>query len=79
MVALSLELKSQDIVFDYSYEESDIRDAFTLLGVSNFKYKMPKAFKGFYFDLIVKEYYEGKEIGSTSEAPRFEKMKKVLQ
>ena len=76
---LTIQLKSQDIVFASDYDKSDLQDAFTLLGVSNFKYKMPANFKGFYFDLIIKEYYEGNEISLVSQAKRFETMRQVLQ
>ena len=55
LTILTSQLKSQDIVYEYDYDKSDLQDAFTLLGVSNFKYKMPADFKGFYFDLIIKE------------------------
>ncbi len=71
-------IKAQDIVFKSDYNQSDLNDAFTLLGVHNFKYQMPVEFKGFYFDLIIKEYYEGKEIASLSQAKRFETMRQVL-
>lgn len=79
LFALTIQLRSQEIQFTYDYDKSDIQDAFTLLGVSNFKYRMPVAFKGSYFDLIIKEYYEGKEIASVSQAKRFENMRRVLQ
>jgi hypothetical protein len=72
-------LSSQEVEFSYDYDKSDIQDAFTLLGIRNFKYQMPAEFKGYYFDLIIKEYYEGKEINSISQAKRFENMRQVLQ
>ena len=79
LTTVTLGLKSQDVVFASDYDKSDLQDAFTLLGVSNFKYKMPADFKGFYFDLIIKEYYDGKEVSSVSQAKRFETMRHVLQ
>ena len=75
----TLNLKSQDIVFESDFDKSDIQDAFTLLGVSNFKYKMPVEFKGYYFDLTVKEYYDGKEVNVVSHTKKLESMRKVLQ
>lgn len=76
---LTLHLKSQDIVFESDFDKADIQDAFTLLGVSNFKYKMPADFKGYYFDLTVKEYYDGKEVSVVTHTKKFESMRKVLQ
>jgi hypothetical protein len=76
---VTLGLKSQDIVHEYDYDKSDLQDAFTLLGVSNFKYKMPADFKGFYFDLIIKEYYDGKEISFVSKAKGYETRRQFLQ
>lgn len=71
-------LCAQDIVFTNDYDKSDIQDAFTLMSIHNFKYKMPEEFKGYYFDLIIKEYYEGKEISIVSQSKRFENMRHVL-
>lgn len=79
LTILTSQLKSQDIVYEYDYDKSDLQDAFTLLGVSNFKYKMPADFKGFYFDLIIKEYYDGKEISVVSKAKGFETRRQRLQ
>ena len=79
LTILTLHLKCQDIVFESDFDQSDAKDAFTLLGVSNFKYKMPSEFKGYYFDLTVKEYYDGKEISVVTQTKRFETMRNVLQ
>lgn len=78
LILLTFQLRSQEIQFSYDYDKSDIQDAFRLLGIYNFKYQMPAEYKGFYFDLIIKEYYEGKEIASVSQAKRFENMRHVL-
>lgn len=69
---------AQKIKFSQEYNDADIQDAFTLLGVQNFKFTMPTEFKACYFDLIVKEYFEGKEINITSQFDRLKKMKQVL-
>lgn len=79
LTTVTLGLKSQGVIFASDYDKADLQDAFALLGVSNFKYKMPADFKGDYFDLIIKEYYDGKEISSVSQAKRFETMRQVLQ
>jgi hypothetical protein len=78
LTTLALQLRSQDIQFSYDYDKSDIQDAFRLLGVSNFKYQMPPEYKEYYFDLIIKEYYEGKEISSTNQAKRFANQPRIL-
>ena len=78
MTILALRVQCQEIKFLYDYDKSDIRDAFTLLGVSNFKYQMPSEFRGCYFDLIIKEYYEGKEISSVSQAKKLISSRQVL-
>jgi hypothetical protein len=67
------------MVFSDKLDENDISDAFTLLGLKNFRYKMPKEFKEYYFDFIVKEYFEGKEISSSQQSVRYAAMKEVLQ
>jgi hypothetical protein len=76
---ISLQLISQNITFSDDLNKDDISDAFTALGLKNFKYEMPKEFKGYYFDFIVKEYFEGKEISFSQQSVRYATMKKVLQ
>lgn len=71
-------LNAQQIKFSYQYDENDVQDAFNLLGVQNFKFNMPTAFRDCYFDLIIKEYFEGKEISVTKQSDRFKNMKQVL-
>jgi len=78
LTILTFQMNAQSINFSYNYDSSDVQDAFTLLGIQNFKYQMPSEFKGYYFDLIIKEYFEGKEISSTSQSNRFKNMKQVL-
>ncbi len=76
---LTLKLSAQDIKFNNNFDEQDQHDAFVLLGLQNFKYEMPVAFKGYYFDFIVKEYIEGIEVSSVSQSTRYKNMKQVLQ
>ncbi len=73
------QLKSQDIKYSHNFDTNDQTDAFTLLGISNFKFEMPVAFKGYYFDFIIKEYLDGVEINSIRQSTRFAEMKQVLQ
>lgn len=74
----AMPLRSQTIEASSNYNEKDLTDAFTLLGVRNFKYCMPAAFKGYYFDLIIKEYVDGVAIDSTYKSVSYSKMKHVL-
>lgn len=79
LTILMLQLKSQDIKYSNSFDDNDETDAFTLLGIRNFKFEMPVVFKGYYFDFIIKEYFDGVEISSLSQSTRFAEMKHVLQ
>lgn len=75
---ISVAVKSQQITFSDKFEQSDIEEAFDMLGIKGFKYQMPKELKGHYIDFIVKEYYEGVEVSSVSYSKKFENKKQVM-
>lgn len=76
---VSLQMRSQELSFSSDYEKSDIQDAFTLLGIENFKYNMPEELKGYYFEVIIREFRHGKEVSLKDHYKRFENMRNVLQ
>ncbi len=78
LALLSFGLKSQKITFSDKFEQKDIDEAFDMMGIKVFKYQMPQELKGHYFDLIIKEYYEGVEVSSVSYSKKFESRKQVM-
>jgi hypothetical protein len=77
-ILITLGLQSQQITFSDKFEQKDIDEAFDMMGIKVFKYQMPEELKGHYFDLIIKEYYEGVEVSSVSYSKKFESKKQVM-